>query len=201
MNNFRPFWILVAFIFLAGCAAKVPHKIVPDYSKRGTKLVAIMPVSGGSTDPKSVGMLRTKLAEELYFKGYPRIPFQMVDEALTGIPAGADGKIPPLSVGERLKVDAVLYATIHESGMRRLIFYAPTTVDLEFELRSTKTGESLWRVRSRTTKRNYGFTKTQLELKSSQIYEVTIYEVVNRALETLPDGPDGIAPPSAEPKR
>jgi hypothetical protein len=201
MKSFRPFLILVALTFLAGCAAKTPHTIVPDFSKRGMKLIAVMPVNSSASDPKSAEMLRSIVAEELYFKGYPRIPFNVIDASLAGIAAGADGKIPPQSIGERLKVDAVLYTTVHESGTRRLIVYAPTTVDLEYELRSTKTGEGLWRVRYRTTKRNYGFTKKQLELKSSQIYEATIHEVMNRALGTLPDSLDGVAPSEADPKR
>jgi hypothetical protein len=194
MKSFYPLSLLMVLIFLTGCAAKIPHTIVKDYSKRGMKLIVVMPVNSSASDPKSAEMLRTRLAEELYFKGYPKIPFKAVDEVLAEIAAGADGKVSPQSAGERLKVDAVLYTTVHESRTRRLIVYAPTTVDLEFELRSTKTGESLWRVRYRTTKRNYGFTKKQLELKSSQIYEAAIHEVVNRALETLPDSPDGIAP-------
>jgi hypothetical protein len=201
MNIFRPLSVWVALIFLAGCAAKIPHTIVPDYAKRGTSLIAVMPASNAEADPKSAGMLRAKLAEELYFKGYPKLPLKAVDEALAGMPTGAGGKVSPQSIGERLKVDAVLYTTVYESRTSRRIIYAPTTVDAQFELLSTKTGESLWRVRYRITKRNYGFTQKQLELKSSLVYEEAIHEVVNRALETLPDGPDGIAPPKAEPQR
>ena len=40
--------------------------------------------------------------------------------------------------------------------------------------------------------RNYGFSRKSLELKSCQVYEPAIQEVLNRALETLPDGPDAI---------
>lgn len=198
MKNFRALSVLMILILLAGCAAKIPHTIVPDYSKRGTKLIVVMPVKSGTND-KSAEMLRTKLAEELYFKGYPRIPFKAVDDVLAEIAATPGGKVSPQSIGERLKVDAVLYATIRESSTRRLLFYAPTTVDLEFELWSTKTAESLWHVRCKTTKRNFGFTKKQLELKSSQIYEEAILELVNRALGTLPDSTDGI-PSEAAPR-
>ena len=194
MRIFRPLSILLVFFFLAGCAAKIPHKIVPDYGKRGMKLVVVLPPKGEAAGPKAVEMLRARIAEELYFKGYPKVSFQAVDEALAQIAIGADGKVSPRSIGERIKVDAVLYTTIHESRTRRLLFYAPTTVDLEFELRSVKTGETLWQVRHRTTERNYGFTGRQLELKSSQIYEAAILEVLNRALETLPESTDAIMP-------
>lgn len=188
----NPLLFFLAVVFLAGCAAKIPHVIVPDYSKRGMRLIAVMPVINSSSDPKSAEMLRSKLVEELYFRGYPRIPVKMIDEKLAAISPGSGGKVSPQVIGEILQVDAVLYPVLNESGMGRGIFTAATAVEAGFELLSAKTGESLWRVQYRVVHRNWGFSRKQLELKSSQVYEPALQEVVNRALETLPDGPDAI---------
>jgi hypothetical protein len=188
----HPLSLFLAVLFLAGCAAKIPHAIVSDYNKRGTRLIAVMPVGGNSPDQKSADMLRGKLVEELYFKGYPKIPVNVIDEKLATLSTKQGEKLDPKMVGEVLKVDAVLYSKLTESGMGSGIFYAGTAVGAEFELRSAKTGESLWRVQYRVIQRNYGFSRKQLELKSSQVYEPAIQELVNRALETLPDGPDAI---------
>jgi hypothetical protein len=184
--------LVVALLCLAGCAAKIPHALIFDYEKRGTRLIAVMPVSGSLPDQKSAEMLRAKLVEELYFKGYPKIPLNVIDEKLATMSLGRGGKPDPKAIGEMLKVDAVLYSTLKESGMGRGIVYAATEAGVECELLSTKTGESLWRVQYRVIHRNYGFSRKQLELKSSQIYEPVLQEVVNRVLETLPDGPDAI---------
>ncbi len=184
-------WLLLGvFFFIAGCAAKIPHAIVPDYAKRGTRLIAVMPVVSGSADPRAAVMLREKLVEELYFKGYPKIPPKAIDEKLAGVSAG--GEIPPTRVGELLRVDAVLYARVKEAGTTRALFYAPTTVDVEFELKSARTGESLWRVQYRMTHRHFAFTRKQVELKSSQVFEPAIHGVVTRALSTLPDISDAV---------
>ena len=150
-----------------------------------------MPVKNSdSSDPTSAEMLRVKLVEELYFKGYPRIPVRVIDEQIARAPfAGGGEKVSPQRVGEMLKVDAVLYPVLHESRMGSSILFAATVAEAEFELFSTKTGESLWRVRHRVVYRHYGFTRKQLELKSSLTYEPSIQEVITRALETLPDGP------------
>jgi hypothetical protein len=59
-----------------------------------------------------------------------------------------------------------------------------------FELRSAKTGETLWSYRNRTVKRNYGISREQLEMDSCQVYEPAMQEVVDKAMQTLPDGPD-----------
>jgi hypothetical protein len=186
----RSLLFVLAMILLAGCAAKIPHAIVSDYGKRGMRLIAVMPVINGSSDPKSAEMLRTKLVDELYFKGYPRIPLKVIDEKLAAASLGSGETVSPQVIGEMLKVDAVLYPVLNESGMGRGIFYAATAVEARFELFSARTGESLWRVQYRVVDRNWGFTRKQLELKSSQVYEPALHKMVNRALETLPDGPD-----------
>jgi hypothetical protein len=192
MKAVRTLLFFLVFVLLAGCAAKIPHVIVPDYGKRGMRLIAVMPVISRSSDLKSAEMLRNKIVEELYFKGYPKIPVKMIDEKLAAISHGSGGKVSPQVIGEMLHVDAVLYLVLNESGMGRGIFYAATEVGAEFELLSAKAGESLWRVQYRAVHRNWGFSRKQLELKSSRFYEPALQEVVNRALETLPDGPDGI---------
>jgi hypothetical protein len=188
----NPLLLFLAVILLAGCAAKIPHVIVSDYAKRGMRLIAVMPVSNSSSDQTSAEMLRNKLVDDLYFKGYPKIPVKVIDEKLAAISSGGGGKLSPQAIGAVLQVDAVLYPVLNESGMGRGIVYAATTVEAQFELFSAKTGESLWRLQHRVVHRNWGFSRKQLELKSSQVYEPALQEVVNQALETLPDGPDDI---------
>ncbi|MDA8125723.1 MAG: DUF799 family lipoprotein [Deltaproteobacteria bacterium] len=173
-------------IFLIGCAAKIPHVIVPDYDKRLTKLIVVMPVKNASEDPKAADMLRTNVIEELYFKGYPRIPGKVVDERLA-LGASGSESLTPQRIGELLNVDAVLFGTLHESKQGRGFLFASTVVEAEFELRSAKTGERLWRVQHRVSSRNFGFTSGRVALKSAQVYESVMQEVVSRALETLPD--------------
>ena len=147
VKTLRPLWLLLVLIFIAGCAAKIPHAIVSDFGKRGTRLIAVMPVKNISSDAKSGVMLRAKLVEELYFKGYPRVPLRLIDEKLAGVSAGSEVEVSPQVVGEVIKVDAALYPTLNESRMGSGILYASTVAEAEFELRSTKTGEILWRVR------------------------------------------------------
>jgi hypothetical protein len=190
VKKIRSISLILVLILLWGCSAKIPHALAPDFGKKGTRLIAVMPVKNVASDAKSGVMLRTKLIDELYFKGYPRIPLRSIDEKLAGVAAGSEVVVSPQVVGEILKADAALYATLHESRRGSGILYASTAVEAEFELRSTRTGEILWRVRHREVFRNYGFSSHNMELKSSKVYEQAIGDCVNRALETLPDSPD-----------
>jgi hypothetical protein len=188
---FRFVFILLGLILLAGCAGKIPHTLVPEYAKRGTRLVAVLPVRNMESDAGTASMLRVKLIEELYFKGYPKISPQGIDERLAAVPAGGANLSPQL-LGEMLHVDAVLYTTLKEGLKPVTLLYSPVAIDAEFDLKSVRTGESLWRVRHRAVHRNYGLSRKSLELKSCQVYEPVIQELLNKALETLPDGPDAI---------
>ena len=190
-KNFRLVFLFMGLIFLAGCAGKIPHMLVADYAKKGTRLVAVMPVRNMVSDAGTASVLREKLIEELYFKGYPKIPPKWIDERLATVPAGGENLSPQL-LGEMLNVDAILYTTLKEGRTSVTLLYSPVAVDAEFELKSAKTGDSLWRVHYRAVHRNYGFSRKSLELKTWQVYESVIQEVLNRALETLPDGPDAI---------
>lgn len=173
---------LIVAVLLSGCAAKTPYTIVDDYPKRGIRQIAVMPVAGGSPDAKSAQMLRDKLSDGLYFKGYARISPAQVDTALGGV----KGEGPEV-VGRALKVDALLYTTLKEDSPKGGLFYAPTVMEAEFKLQSAANGETLWRVQYRVVRRNFGISRRQVELNSSKVFEDALQELVDRALETLPD--------------
>jgi len=178
----------MGFILLAGCAGKIPHMIAADYADNRPRIIAVMPVQDMASDGRTASVLREKLIKELYFKGYPKIPSKWLDERLVAFPENGANRSPK-SLGESLKVDALLYTTLWEGLKPVTLLYSSVAVDAEFELKSVKTGESLWRVRHRAISRNYGFSRKSLELKTWQEYEPVIQEVLDRVMETLPDGP------------
>ena len=186
--------VVIALIMVQGCASKGPQRVNSDYNKKGTRLIAILPVKNKTANAKAGQILREMVLNELYFKGYPKIPLQGIDEKILKIyKEGVDYRredIPPKAIGELLGIDAVLYTTLDECSTSFSIIYAPTQVSVVFELRSAKTGETLWSSQYRTVKRNYGISQERLEMESFQVYEPAIQEVVDKAMKTLPDGPD-----------
>lgn len=185
--------ILLVLFCLAGCARKIPHMLAHDFGDQGTKRIAVLSVRTEESDPGTASLLRSKLIEELHFKGYPEILPKWIDEKLSAdAPEGQAGEPTPQWVGKRLNVDAILYTTLREGRMSTNFLNSRIVMDVEFEMKSARTGESLWSARHRAIHRNYGFSRRSLELKSCQFYEPLIHEVLNRALETLPDGPEAI---------
>jgi hypothetical protein len=188
MNHLRRLLgLFLVLSFLAGCGTKIPHQIVPEYEKRALRLIAVLPVENESGDPAAAAMLRDKLVEELYFKGYPKVPLKMVDDALAAFSAAGSGPLTPQAFGRFLQVDAVLYATLKKGQMGSGILFSRTLAEAEFELRSVRSGESLWQTRYGTSYSHFGFFRKSVELKASRVYEAAILEVVMKALSTLPD--------------
>ncbi len=141
---------LAAFV-PAGCAGKIPHTLKPEYGDEGVRLIAVLPVQGENMDPWAARLLREKVFTGLYFKGYPKIPLTLVDEKLATFyraQTGAQGVVAPRVAGELLGIDAVLYISLVECRTAFRALYAPTTVAASLELRSAKTGATLWRVRT-----------------------------------------------------
>jgi hypothetical protein len=195
MDRFsRLLQFIIVLSVIIGCVSKIPDMVNSDHSKKGTRLIAILPVNNRTANVKAGQMLREAVLNELYFKGYPKIPLNVIDEKLSKIyKEDVDFKrvnISPKAVGELLGVDAVLYTTLDECSTSYTFVYAPTHVSVVLELRSAKTGETLWNSKHRTVKRNYGISREQLEMASCQVFEPTILEAVEKAMKTLPDGPD-----------
>ena len=187
------FWLLAA-VMVCGCASQIPHKVASDYAKKGAKLIAVMPVNNLTTDTKAAQILREKIINELYFKGYPKIPSGVIDEKLSSLYGKTTeykkDKIPPKIIGDQLGADAIMYCTLNQFKTSYFYVYAPTTVSITLELQNIKTGATLWSTSYETVKRSYGISKKRLEIDAIQVYEPAIQEVLDKTMETLPDRPD-----------
>ena len=187
--------ILIGIVLLlTGCIFRAPRAVLSEEARKTTRLVALLPVENKSADKLAPVMFREKILEELYYKGYPKIPIDLVDMQLMKLgSAGSDGKsgnASPQVLGAYLKVDALLYCTLSESKTSHYLFYAPTSVSASCELRSAKTGEIVWQSSSGVVEYNFGYSRYDVGRKVAQTYEAVIQEVVNKVMETLPDGPD-----------
>jgi hypothetical protein len=193
--------LVVCAFFILGCRGTIPSFVAPDFDERCIRLVALMPVDNKTKDEKAAVILRKDLLEELYFKGYPKIPLDVIDEKINEINKKSlvtEGtRIPPGVIGGLLGIDAVMYCTLTEWGVSLRYLYAPTTVAVSFELLSAKTGETLWRSNQKIVERDYDVTQKRLEMKSHESYEKAVREVLDKAMATFPDGPDCLGDPSS----
>jgi hypothetical protein len=199
--------LILGMLLLQGCSymAKVPvvrdlpfvtkpeEEPQPPERNLGVKTIAVMPVDIKAGSRDAARMIRENLVEELYFKGYAKVPTEMVDAALAEFKkrdGGASGStVPPQVIGSMLGVDAVLYTTLLEASTTYKYVYAPVVVSADFQLRRVTTGDVVWRYVSEAKELDYGVTKNSLELGTTKIFEDVVHEAVKKATITLPDGP------------
>lgn len=185
---FNALAVVITALVFSGCASKIPHMVVSDYAKRGLRLVAIMPVSNKTSDDKAASMLRGKILDAMYQKGYPKIPFGVIDERIAKLDNASmsDAK----TLGGMLGVDAVMFITLQESYRSVTLLFASTALSADFQMRDVKTGGVLWETKYRTGEKNFDITRKRVDLKSVQVYEPLMQQIVDKTMETLPDGPD-----------
>lgn len=193
LQTIAVFFITVTII--AGCGARAKPASIPGYAEKGIRLIAVMPVKATTADPNLLRLMREKIVETLYFKGYPRVPMGLIDDKLAAvydkIPVGG-ADITPQAVRSLLKVDAVLYATINELKTSTAWLYAATNISATFELRDGKTGETIWKAHPKNVERNFDVTTQRLERTIYQVLEPAVQAAVEQALQGLPEGPDAI---------
>lgn len=196
MNNykFQLYLLVVLGLIVNGCSSKAPYALIQDYDPNRAKIIAVLPVENKSADSKAPQLMRSKVLDELYFKGYVKLSLEVIDKKLeplyVNIAKGNAEIIAPHVLKDLLGADAAMYCTLTEDTKSLSLFYVPVTIAATCQLRSTQTGEVLWSAHYKSTSRNFDFTRKGLERKSRETFENVVDEVVSKVMETLPDGPN-----------
>jgi hypothetical protein len=184
-------WIAVC-LCLSACSSRSPVMLKSDESPDTVKVIALLPVESNAADSKALKMLRNKLGEELRFKGYPQLDSELIDSKLMSLAGAKELKndvIPPNALEKLLGADAAMYCSLLESKTSISVVYAPVTVTVRCDLRSTKTGDTIWSAQSKSTNRSFDLIHERLQMKSLGDFEKALEEVVGKVMETLPYGP------------
>ncbi len=195
MNDFktRILWVIVIAI-VSGCAGNsqnLIHKNTKD--KISARTIAILPMEAMNADYRDVQLLRTRIFEQMFFKGYPKIALKEIDARLESFKGNTGKAKISETVSDILKnsfnADAAMSCTLKKEN-KFLLIYAPVRITVICELRNTDTDEVVWKAQTQSVKRNFDFTKKRLQKKSMEDLESLIDEASKKVLETLPDGPN-----------
>ncbi len=189
------------FLLLTGCAT-APSKQVefPKMYQEKPKSIVVLPPANTSTAAEASIYYTTTIAKPLSDQGYYVLPIELTQAMLqeAGIMDGAQLQdLDFIRLHQLFGADAALYVTIREWNKSYTIIAGGLTVDLAFDLKSLKTGESLWHYRNRITVDTSGDQNAGLigvligtAIRTAMADYVPIAEQVNYgALQSLPFGP------------
>lgn len=191
--KFSVYFLLIFTLIIAGCSSQSPYNMKNDNDQNAAKIIAVLAVDNKTADSKASVILRNKVLDELYFKGYTKIPPEFIDKKLEPWygkeSKSVAGIVAPQVLKELVGADAVMYCTLIESKRSVGWFYAPVSIAVRCELRGTQNGEVSWSAEYKSTSRNFDITSKRVEIKSRAAFEELMEEVVKKVMETLPDGP------------
>ncbi len=196
VHQFQISLLIFLCIFFTGCFLKSSNVSKTDNQEKTkwAENIAILPVENKTKDEVAPRLLRLKILDELYFKGYSKIPLETIDQKLDSLNVtdnkGNADKISPQILKDLVGADATMYCTLIESNKPKGFIYAPVTISLRCEIRKAESGEVIWNGQHKSTSRNFDFTRKGLEMKSCKAYESVIEEVVNKIMENIPYGPN-----------
>lgn len=177
-------------ILVAGCGSRVPHTLSKDYNQRMPRSIAVLPVQGKGADDVRY-LFRVMGYEKLSSMNYQVSPPESVDKRLARANIGVKELKTkgPKEIAELLEVDAILYTTITDWGMRTLPTYASMKVGAKFEL-YIPTGERLWESEFKGKESDIGLDRELLKVSIQRLYEPVVQRVVDAAFSTLPPYPE-----------
>ena len=154
MKNILKFLCLIMIINLSSCSstAKITKfSQFPDIYKENPKSILFIPPINNTTAAAAKDLLRTTIAPILSEKGYYVLPIEPIFDffKLNGAYSIAEtsDKLPLEKFYEFFEADAVLMLTINGWDKKFYVVGGHVRVDLLYELISTKTGKTLWKVR------------------------------------------------------
>jgi hypothetical protein len=194
INKIYFYLAIIVFVLNVGCSAKTTKKADVDPEKNLVNIIAVLPVENKTQDDVAPGLLRIRIIDELYFKGYSKISPDFIDRRLEELNTEEKKEkinvISPRKINELVGADGVLYSTLNKATKGKGFFYRPITISLSCELRKSENGEIVWKGQYSATSRNFAFTRKGLDMKYYKAYEEVIEELVTKIMETIPYGPN-----------
>ncbi len=189
-------------LLMGGCAGGPHYSLVPDYTVKPPRSIAVLPAQNETVSLKAPEEFRALVHSKIAEKGYETPSTAEIDKRLQKKGIHEGGQIHSLTaqeLGKLLGVDAVLYTTVMECSTAYLLAYASIKVGARFELKDAKTGERLWESDHRVTESKVGLDKKAMEESAKfavlQAYAPYNKKVTDACFATLPNGPLSAPPP------
>lgn len=205
MKTFKIFLLIIVALSLSACAPKFVSKeeAYPGMYKETPTALLVLPPINQSTAAEAKEFYNTTIAQPLTLRGYYVYPIEVVTEMLEyeGIYSTESLlNFPPEKFKEYFNADAALFIVINKWDTSYYVIGGNVQVEIAYILKSTETGETIWRYRDSikvdTAGDNHGggiaglvLQVVETAVKTAMTDYVPIAQRVNNmALNTIPVG-------------
>jgi hypothetical protein len=142
--------IIFALAILGGCANVPPKSDYAQFRTEGPRSILVVPVVNRSVDVNAPDYFLATISEPLAERGYYVFPVNMVKSVLSDDGLSDANLVhagDPHRLGELFGADAVLYISIERWDAKYVVLSTTVTVELNYSIKSTHTGQELWKNR------------------------------------------------------
>jgi len=139
-------------ILLSGCAIKPVKNDMSAFYAHKPRSILIVPVLNETTEISASSVFISTITKPLAERGYYVFPVYLTSLILRDFGLSEAGHIHELSphrLYELFGADAVLFVVIKDWSSKYLLMQSKVVVEMDYELRDTKTGTVLWQSNQR----------------------------------------------------
>jgi hypothetical protein len=147
MNPVSTIILLGSVLMLAACAGAPKKYDYANFRTEAPRSILVVPVTNKSVDVNAPDYFLATIATPLAERGYYVFPVNMVKSVLSDDGLSDANLVhagDPRRLGELFGADAVMYISIERWDAKYLVLSTSVTVELNYVMKSTHTGEELW---------------------------------------------------------
>ena len=149
----------VALGMLSGCAVQ-PEKIdLAAFHTHKPRSIVIVPVLNETTEISAPSVFVSTITKPLAERGYYVFPVYLTDLVLRDFGLAEAGHIHQLDTQrlfELFGADAALFITIKDWSSKYIVLASTVVVEMDYELKDTRTGTVLWRSKQQVAQSSGG---------------------------------------------
>lgn len=149
MKNYLLVTLSISVLMLSGCATTKPKsELYPSMYSEMPKSILVLPAINESTAADAPNLFSSTIAEPLANAGFYVLSTEVTQKFFLneGLSRGEQFvSIPVQKFSKLFGADAVLYVTITKWDTNYFVFGGNVTVGIKYLLKSTKTGNELWK--------------------------------------------------------
>jgi len=147
MNPLSKVLSIGAVLMLTACASAPKRYDYAQFRTESPRSILVVPVINKSVDVNAPDYFLATIATPLAERGYYVFPVNMVksvlsDDGLSDANLVHSGD--PRRLGELFGADAVMYISIERWDAKYVVLSTTVTVELNYSIKSTHTGQELW---------------------------------------------------------
>ena len=152
--------VLVCMLtLLSGCAIQPEKKDMSAFYAHKPRSIVVVPVLNDTTEISASPVFVSTITRPLAERGYYVFPVYLTDLVLKDFGLAEAGHIHLLATQrlyELFGADAALYITIKDWSSKYILLASTVAVEMDYELRDTRTGMVLWQANEKVVQSSGG---------------------------------------------